>query len=644
MAEYNDNDFGRLIHNIRKSKKIKVDALVKGLCSIKVLYGIEAGDMLPGYLLRSALIGRLELAPEWFENMLSLEEYEEWQLRSELINALTRCEYNKAGIFLEEYRNRYIRHEPTDAAYKEHDSENMVETLDRLRMQYYLAVKGMRTGTHGSDYRLAAAMTSDIFGDDGIDMMKLSEYKLSINELNLYVEAVWREGDKKKAADTIITVIEYIGKNYYDAKAKIKLFSKLVVYYCRLNENTEDAITLGIMWKYCNAAVEALRDDKKSYYIIELFDIQMKLADSLVAASGDTQTEFQKNLLSEKEKIATWRDVLANEYEKRSVPVTMQNDSYIYREGMAYCINDVISARRMLLGINRKGLCDGICAEKTIKKTEQHRSSLQYTNMKRIYERLRLPCTYQNSSIIANSVTDLEKEEEMWNLVGEEKTIQALAILNELKTFVPNYDYNIQALGWAETIIMKTLRKISTEEALKKVVNLIEITIPIEDIHNFVKNRQRGLMKNERVNRRVYFTSAEINCLILMSVYYNELKDYDNEYFYLKFLYEYFTDRGESNILYSETIYRTLIVKYLSMLGNMGEYALSNKLADISAKLQLQLYRPQKIWWHKYNNLWNDNIKIKDNDKYNAVLMECATFCQIYDGESMTKYFMDCIE
>lgn len=57
MAEYNDNDFGRLIHNIRKSKKIKVDALVKGLCSIKVLYGIEAGDMLPGYLLRSALIG-----------------------------------------------------------------------------------------------------------------------------------------------------------------------------------------------------------------------------------------------------------------------------------------------------------------------------------------------------------------------------------------------------------------------------------------------------------------------------------------------------------------------------------------------------------------------------------------------------------
>lgn len=88
--------------------------------------------------------------------------------------------------------------------------------------------------------------------------------------------------------------------------------------------------------------------------------------------------------------------------------------------------------------------------------------------MKRIYERLRLPCTYQNSSIIANSVTDLEKEEEMWNLVGEEKTIQALAILNELKTFVPNYDYNIQALGWAETIIMKTLRKISTEEALKK--------------------------------------------------------------------------------------------------------------------------------------------------------------------------------
>ncbi len=107
MAEYNDNDFGRLIHNIRKSKKIKVDALVKGLCSIKVLYGIEAGDMLPGYLLRSALIGRLGLAPEWFDNMLTFEEYEEWQLRNSLIDSLGKPDEQ---LLLEKYKKKYIKH------------------------------------------------------------------------------------------------------------------------------------------------------------------------------------------------------------------------------------------------------------------------------------------------------------------------------------------------------------------------------------------------------------------------------------------------------------------------------------------------------------------------------------------------------
>lgn len=60
-------------------------------------------------------------------------------------------------------------------------------------------------------------------------------------------------------------------------------------------------------------------------------------------------------------------------------------------------------------------------------------------------------------------------------------------------------------------------------------------------------------------------------------------------------LYEYFVANSEQNILYgSEGVFRVLIVKYSSLLGNIGQYELSNSLADMSARLQLQLYRPQK--------------------------------------------------
>lgn len=70
----------------------------------------------------------------------------------------------------------------------------------------------------------------------------------------------------------------------------------------------------------------------------------------------------------DKRRIRQWLDAMLNEYRIREVPLTMPNDFYIYQEGTAYCINDVIRARRDLLRFNRKDLCDGICAEKLLKR------------------------------------------------------------------------------------------------------------------------------------------------------------------------------------------------------------------------------------------------------------------------------------
>ena len=638
MAEYNDNDFGRLIHNIRKNKKIKVDALVKGLCSTKVLYGIEAGDMLPGYLLRSALIGRLGLAPEWFDNMLTFEEYEEWQLRNSLIDSL-----GKPGeqLLLEEYKKKYIKHNLNDIIYKKIDYENTFEISDRLKMQFYLTAKAMSTAAEGDGYKMAAAMTSDIFANNEFDIEKLYEYKLSVNELNLYIEALWHSNEKNKTIDNVMGIVGYMDKNYYDNKAKTKLYSKLVVYYCRLNESVTDITELCRMWNLCRNAVELLREDKKSYYIIELFDIQINIADRICALiKGRNQDAFISNMIHNKQKIKLWRDILSNEYKKRGIPEFMNNDVYIYREGTAYCINDIVRARRYLLGYSRKELSDGICSEKTIEKTEQHRSSLQYNNMKSIYSRLNLPRAYQYSSLITCNIADLEKEEEMWNLIVCDKLTKALAILNELKSSIPDYEYNQQILGRAEIMIMRSLGRISNDEALDKLIKLLELTVPMECIYRFVNNRSHGPMKNESVKKRIYFTQAEVFCLISIGGCYEIKGDYEKTDCYFKLLYEYFVNNKEYDGLYgAEVIFRMLAIQYSSMLGDCGKYTMSNEIADMSAKLQLQLYRPQKVWWHKYNNLWNDNLKKKDKEEYNNILMECATLCHIYDDKDVAYIF-----
>ena len=80
--------------------------------------------------------------------------------------------------------------------------------------------------------------------------------------------------------------------------------------------------------------------------------------------------------------------------------------------------------------------------------------------------------------------------------------------------------------------------------------------------------------------------------------------------------------------MYGECIYK--------IYDSLYQYAVA--LVE-AAKRMLELYRPEKIWWHKYNNLWNDETKEKDKEKYNSVLRECAALCEIYDGESVAKIF-----
>lgn len=58
--------------------------------------------------MRNFLIDRLGLAREWFENMLTVGEYEEWQCRRRIISQLRKKEYMSADALVEEYRKNIL--------------------------------------------------------------------------------------------------------------------------------------------------------------------------------------------------------------------------------------------------------------------------------------------------------------------------------------------------------------------------------------------------------------------------------------------------------------------------------------------------------------------------------------------------------
>ena len=643
------NEFGMLIYSVRKNKKINAETLVNGLCSVGVLYNIEGGKVLPGYLLRNVLIQRLGLAPEWFECMLTMEEYDEWKLRGRIVNAIERENYEYAWELLSEYKDKYIKEDLSkielsyDDVWDADRERDESTACERLRIQYYMRMSCMLADTDNKieKYRIAVQMTSmayDKAGNFSGDRLKL--YKLSINELNTYVEGSRGCAD---AENVICTIKDYIDANYYDRKSKVKIIPKLAVYYCRINENAEDIATLRKMWKLCEEAVELLREEKRAYYMVELFDIQQAVADKLcIHMEGKLQEDCREQMQSLKHERRIWREVLSGEYRRYGLSDTMKNDCYFYHESTAHCINDVIKARRTLYGYSRKQLSDGICAEKTIEKTEQHRTNLQYRNMRLIFERLGLPCTYQTMFPISGDITDLEKNEQISNYMKNNRLADALAMIEELKEKVAKSDYNIQHFGYNENIVKKWLGQLSTEEALDNIMGLLEMTLPIRYIDNFIENKGRGLRKNEPIGKRLYLTEKEVECFIYACSNWDLMKEYEKAERYLELLYEYFIpDDEESELNGRVDLLVQIIVIYSSVLGDMGKLEKSNRIADRMSEIKLRQYRPEKLWLDKYNNIWNDNLKEKNIEKYNSVLRECISLCEIYNSMSMKKFFKE---
>ena len=230
--------------------------------------------------------------------------------------------------------------------------------------------------------------------------------------------------------------------------------------------------------------------------------------------------------------------------------------------------------------------------------------------------------------------------EEMNAYLKKDMYGEALIILQQLRKNLPDYAVNRQILDNTEILISLQLHKICAEEAVDKMVYAMEITLPFEYIDRFILKKGHGLMKDKPVCRRIFLTQQEIYCLNLIGNYYERLKDYEKVEKYMEMLFEYFQNSESDTLLGKINVYNTLAVQYSSLLGNMGNYNMSNDIADKAAFTQLMERRLEAVWWHKYNNLWNDAIEKSDTEEYNSEIRKCIALCQICNASSAEKFFM----
>ena len=127
-----DNNFGSFLSEIRIKKKIKLEQLSDGLCTVSMLSRIENGTREAEKLLKDCLLQRLGIIPENYENFLYYSVYKHWKERQSIIHCILYNEIEKAQKLLDEY-------------YKTHDMDYLLEE------QFYLTMLGQIRSYQGAE-------------------------------------------------------------------------------------------------------------------------------------------------------------------------------------------------------------------------------------------------------------------------------------------------------------------------------------------------------------------------------------------------------------------------------------------------------------------------------------------------------------
>ena len=231
---------------------------------------------------------------------------------------------------------------------------------ERPERQIYLGIKAQVRRCQGSSKELGELFQEAVeLTVPESEQKSLDELVLSIRELNLMLEAEYGRGEGERP-ERCLEALDYLEKRHFDRVGRGKVYPKAVYFLCRcildrkassdglFQEEWDEARLL----KYCDKALDILRDIRRMYYFWEILVIREKLLEEK-AGVCETEDPVREALLSRCRENRECRHILEEIYEESGVPRETFEFCYLYVVREAYCINDLVALRRRMLGISR---------------------------------------------------------------------------------------------------------------------------------------------------------------------------------------------------------------------------------------------------------------------------------------------------
>lgn len=589
-----DQDFAKLLKNIRTEENVSLDQLAMGFMSASQLVKIENGERPINKNIRDRLLERLGIAEELYENLLDLCDFEEWDYKKKILSAIQNKKIEDAYRLLKEY--------------KAHLREN-----DRINHQFILAMWGEVLKQEGASkekiaecYRKAVILTIP-------DAEKVWSEKrpLSVLEMNLLLETIIY-GNNMDYLHKCRVLMEYIDTGYYDEIMKAKIYPKIVYYYLKkqiLFKEYWNVETQTENLKICEKAIDKLRDAGRTYYLVELLEIEIQILETM---PEDAVTEHLEKNETDKINARELISVIKNLYAEYEVPAYMQDCTYFYQQKWIFSMKDVLRTRRAMFGLTQEQLCEGICSVKSLRRAEKGQTDMQRETLKKLLNRLGLSGQMQWSRLITSDREVIRMAEELADYINDRKFSVASKQLESLKSRIDlDIPQNKQYFLEKQALLEFEQGKVTREEFVKMEKEALECTLCAENLYR---------------KENVYLTEREIIC-ISNSWKGMEGKQKRESINLILRLYDYYAlNNGLSQAI---SVYEIVTEAAVNELGNNGEHVRAEEIDRKSIKASLSCRRVWDIHYKIYDILWNEKKLMKksgkrvSNNRMNTELKRC---------------------
>lgn len=591
-------DFPTLVRKAREIQHITLEDLCEGICSFSMIGRIERGERFPDKELRDRILARLGVCSDGYENFLFYEDYLVWKRKQGIVNAIEKSNYETAENLLKYY--------------------DETDKTDKLGKQFELVMRAQMMQKRHEPPDLIAQMCEKAvkLTVPEIDERAVGELCLSVHELDMILEYT-KYCHPEKLASRCEEILTYIKSDMFDIYSYVKIYPK-VVYYLYIS--TPEAVR---NWtrtlKLCNDGIEQLRTAGRMYYLWELLEIKKEGMTKLYHKVGDSKGAITKQTLENIiHTTAEWLDALDFVHNLCGTHRRMESSCYLYQQKEAYCISDVIRRRREMLGLTKKKLCEGICSEKTIGRLEANKTKPHIEVVRLLFEKMNLSGEYQRWQIVTNDVRAFPIYDEIRRSANNREFDRIKRLLIELEKYVPMQNpINKQYKRRIEVIVERRQGKISNEEAKKRLMEILEYTIPYEVV---IKS---GIK---------YITNVEVQVLLDIAISIGRTNMNCAFETLLKLCEQIELDEG---ILEHIGVRETIMTTIANVYGEMGEYTEADLINLRTMQEGICCYRMHMLVPNLYGIIWNNaerikkNLPIKERYKEKDYLHFCLLLCKI---------------